>query len=155
MRFSIIAVGEKMPDWVTDACQEYAKRLQGSFQVKLIELPLAKRTKNADTAKVIRDESSAIVNAIPTGDTVVALDLRGKHWSTEDFSHKVADWQMMGNHVSFLIGGPDGFDERCLSRAQECWALSRLTLPHPVVRIVLYEQLYRAWAILNHHPYHR
>jgi len=155
VRFSIIAVGEKMPDWVTDACQEYAKRLQGSFQVKLIELPLAKRTKNADTTKVIRDESSAIANAIPAGDTVIALDLRGKHWSTEDLSHKIANWQMMGDQVSFLIGGPDGFDERCLSRAQECWALSKLTLPHPVVRIVLYEQLYRAWSILNHHPYHR
>lgn len=155
MRFSIIAVGEKMPDWVTDACQEYAKRLQGSFQVKLIELPLAKRTKNTDTAKVIRDESSAIVNAIPTGDTVIALDLRGKHWSTEDLSRKIANWQMMGDNLSFLIGGPDGFDERCINRAQECWALSNLTLPHPVVRIVLYEQLYRAWSILNHHPYHR
>lgn len=155
MRFSIIAVGEKMPGWVTEACQEYSKRLQGSFQVKLLELPLAKRTKNTDTAKAIRDESSALLQAIPAGDTVVALDLRGKHWSTPELAQKVAHWQMTGDHVSFLIGGPDGFDDRCISQAQECWALSKLTLPHPVVRIVLYEQLYRAWSILNHHPYHR
>ena len=155
MRFSIIAVGEKMPGWVTDACQEYAKRLQGSFQVKLLELPLAKRSKNSDTAKAIRDESSALLQAIPAGDKVIALDLRGKHWSTPDLANKIANWQMAGDHVSFLIGGPDGFDDRCINTAQECWALSKLTLPHPVVRIVLYEQLYRAWSILNHHPYHR
>jgi len=155
VRFTIIAVGEKMPDWVTDACQEYAKRLQGSFQIKLVELPLAKRTKSSDPTKAIRDETTALLDAIPQGDTVVALDLRGKHWSTEDLSRKMANWQMEGNHVSFLIGGPDGFDDRCITKAQECWALSKLTLPHPVVRIVLYEQLYRSWSILNHHPYHR
>jgi len=155
VRVSIIAVGEKMPDWVTEACQEYTKRLQGAFQLKLLELPLARRTKSSDPAKTIRDESTALLDAIPANDRVIALDLRGKHWSTEDLSRKMASWRMEGNDVSFLIGGPDGFDERCLQQAQESWALSRLTLPHPVVRIVLYEQLYRAWTILNHHPYHR
>ena len=144
-----------MPDWVTEACREYAKRLQGAFQLKLIELPLAKRTKNSDAAKAIQDESSAIIEAIPAGDKIIALDLRGKHWSTEELSRKMANWRMEGDRVSFLIGGPDGFDEHCLTHAQERWALSKLTLPHPVVRIVLYEQLYRAWTILNHHPYHR
>jgi len=144
-----------MPSWVTDACQEYAKRLQGAFQLKLTELPLAKRTKNSDPAKAIHEESTSIIAALPAGDKVIALDLRGKHWSTEELSRKMSDWRMEGNNVSFLIGGPDGFDERCLQKAQESWALSKLTLPHPVVRIVLYEQLYRAWSILNHHPYHR
>ena len=155
MRVSVIAVGEKMPDWVTTACQEYAKRLQGAFQLKLIELPLAKRTKSSDPAKAIQDESTAIIDAVPEGDRIIALDLRGKHWSTEDLSRKMADWRMEGENISFLIGGPDGFDERCLKQAHESWALSKLTLPHPVVRIVLYEQLYRAWTILNNHPYHR
>jgi len=144
-----------MPGWVTDACLEYAKRLQGAFQLKLTELPLARRTKNSDPAKAIHEESTAIIAALPAGDKVIALDLRGKHWSTEELSRKMANWRMEGNNVSFLIGGPDGFDERCLKHAQESWALSKLTLPHPVVRIVLYEQLYRAWSILNHHPYHR
>jgi 23S rRNA (pseudouridine1915-N3)-methyltransferase len=155
VRLSIIAVGEKMPGWVDTGCKEYQKRLQGAFQIKLIELPLARRSKNTEIPKAIREESDALLHAIPAKDKVVALDLRGQHWSTETLSHKMADWRMEGDNLSFLIGGPDGFDDRCLLRAQEKWALSALTLPHPLVRVVLYEQLYRAWSLLNHHPYHR
>jgi len=144
-----------MPAWVETGCDEYRKRLQGAFTLKLIEIPLAHRSKSADSAKAIRDESTALLAAIPAQDTLIALDLRGKHWSTEDLSRKMAQWRMDGKNLSFLIGGPDGFDERCMQRAQECWALSALTLPHPLVRVVLYEQLYRAWSLLNNHPYHR
>lgn len=155
MRLSIIAVGEKMPDWVEAGCREYAKRLQGAFQLKLVELPLARRSRNSDTEKSKRDESTALLEAIPDGDKVIALDLRGKSWSTEELARHMATWRMEGNNISFLVGGPDGFDNRCLQRADARWALSALTLPHPLVRIVLYEQLYRAWTILNNHPYHR
>lgn len=155
MRLTIIAIGEKMPGWVMEGCQEYSKRLQGAFTIKLIEIPLAKRPKNADIARAIRDETSALLSAIPEHDHVIALDLRGEHWSTETLSRKMSEWRMNGQSISLLIGGPDGFDDCALERANACWALSKLTLPHPLVRVVVYEQLYRAWSILNHHPYHR
>jgi 23S rRNA (pseudouridine1915-N3)-methyltransferase len=155
VRLSIIAVGEKMPGWVETGCSEYRKRLQGAFQLKLVELPLARRSKTPDIPKAVREESDALLHAIPADDKVIALDLRGQHWSTEMLAEKMARWRMEGDNVSFLIGGPDGFDERCLQHAQEKWALSALTLPHPLVRVVLVEQLYRAWSLLNHHPYHR
>jgi len=155
LRLTLAAIGEKMPDWVETGCEEYRKRLQSAFALKQIELPLAKRGKNTDTLKAIQEESASLLNAIPTGDRVIALDLRGKHWSTEELSRKMARWKMEGDNVTFLIGGPDGFNEACLQKAHERWALSALTLPHPLVRIVFYEQLYRAWSILQNHPYHR
>jgi 23S rRNA (pseudouridine1915-N3)-methyltransferase len=155
LRLTLVAIGEKMPDWVESGCQEYRKRLQNAFSLKQIELPLAKRGKNTDIPKAIEAESSALLGAIPAGDRVVALDLRGEHWSTTDLSRKIARWQMEGDNVTFLIGGPDGFSQQCLQKAHERWALSALTLPHPLVRIVYYEQLYRAWSILQNHPYHR
>lgn len=144
-----------MPDWVEKGCHEYRKRLQSAFTLKLVELPLAKRSKNTDPRKAIQDESRALQAAIPDGDRIIALDLSGEHWSTETLSRKMARWQMEGENVSFLIGGPDGFDAQCLQSAHDRWALSALTLPHPLVRIVYFEQLYRAWSILQHHPYHR
>lgn len=155
MRLSLIAVGEKMPDWVEQGCQEYRKRLQNAFSLKQVELPLAQRSKNSTSAKAIEEESRALLAAVPAGDRIVALDLRGKHWSTEDLSRKIAHWQMEGDSVSFLVGGPDGFDNQVLQQSHERWALSALTLPHPLVRIVWYEQIYRAWTILQNHPYHR
>lgn len=155
MRLTIIAIGEKMPGWVNEGCQEYSKRLQNAFTIKLLEITPAKRTKNTDPARAIRDESAALLAAIPPHDKVIALDLRGEHWTTETLARKMSEWRMDGEPVSLLIGGPDGFDDSVLAKAHACWALSKLTLPHPLVRVVLYEQLYRAWSIINHHPYHR
>ena len=85
----------------------------------------------------------------------IALDVLGKSFSTEVLSQKLADWQMDGRNVNILIGGPDGLDSRCLAQADEKWSLSALTLPHPLVRVLLIEQLYRAWTILQNHPYHK
>ena len=155
MRVTVLAVGEKMPDWVEAGCDEYRKRLQNAFQLKLVELPLARRSKTSDTEKAKHDESDALLRAIPEQDKVIALDLSGKAWSTEALSQQLARWRMEGDNVCFLIGGPDGFDDRCRQRAHARWSLSALTLPHPLVRVVLYEQLYRAWSMLNNHPYHR
>jgi 23S rRNA (pseudouridine1915-N3)-methyltransferase len=155
MRITLIAVGDKMPDWVNEGCQEYRKRLKGAFPIEQIELPLAKRSKNTAIEKSIADESRRLLDAIPQGDHVVALDLSGEHWSTPTLSRKIALWQMERHNVSFLIGGPDGFSKICLQRARDIWALSRLTLPHPLVRILFFEQLYRSWSILQNHPYHR
>ncbi len=144
-----------MPDWVTAGCQEYSKRLRGAFDLQIHELPLGQRGKSRSIEKAIRSEGDAMLNAIAERDTVVALDVKGKPWNTEQLSQHMEDWRMQGNNMTFLIGGPDGLDARCLQRADMCWSLSNLTLPHPAVRILLIEQLYRAWSILSNHPYHR
>lgn len=93
--------------------------------------------------------------AIDNSDYVVALDVTGKAWSTEQLSDQVSQWQMLGSNMALLVGGPDGLSDDCLARAQQRWSLSKLTFPHPLVRVVVAEQLYRAWTLLNNHPYHR
>jgi 23S rRNA (pseudouridine1915-N3)-methyltransferase len=155
MRFKIIAVGTRMPSWVEEGYQDYAKRLPRDFSVEAVELPLGPRGKGSSVAKAIAKEGEAMLAAIPKGDRVIALDVQGKPWSTEQLADKLSGWSMEGSHYSILIGGPDGLAPECLARADAKWSLSALTLPHPLVRIVLIEQLYRAWSILNRHPYHK
>ncbi len=155
MRVKIIAVGTKMPAWVETGYQEYAKRLPRDFQVQVQELPLGPRGKNASVQKAIAKEGEMMRAAIPAGDKIIALDVLGKSWSTETLAKNLSDWRMEGGNYSILIGGPDGLEPSCLKMAHARWSLSALTLPHPLVRIVLIEQLYRAWTILNNHPYHK
>jgi 23S rRNA (pseudouridine1915-N3)-methyltransferase len=144
-----------MPDWVTAGYEEYAKRMPRECSLELREISLATRGKNADIARAIEKESEAMLLAIPTQERVIALDVLGKSQSTESVAASLQKWQMDGGNTSFLIGGPDGLSRDCLARADAKWSLSGLTLPHPLVRIVLAEQLYRAWSLLHHHPYHR
>lgn len=155
MRVRLIAVGTKMPKWVTQGFEDYAKRLPKDFALELIELPMAPRGKNTDLAKAIRKEGDAMLDAIPEGDKVIAMEVLGKDWSTEQLADQAELWRMDGFNVSLLVGGPDGLDPRCTARADQAWSLSRLTLPHPMVRIILAEQIYRAWTLMNNHPYHR
>ncbi len=155
MRVRLIAVGSKMPKWVTQGYDDYAKRLSKDFSLELIEIPMAPRGKNADIAKAIRKEGDAMLEAIPDGDKVIAMEVLGKEWSTEQLADQAEQWRMEGFNVSLLVGGPDGLDPRCTARADQAWSLSRLTLPHPMVRIILAEQIYRAWTLMNNHPYHR
>ena len=155
MRLRIIAVGTKMPLWVDTGYQEYAKRLPREMAVEMVELPLGPRGKNASTDKAIAKEGEAMLAAIGANDRVIALDVLGKPWSTSQLANNLADWRMDGRHCSLLIGGPDGLSPQCLQRAEAKWSMSALTLPHPLVRIVLIEQLYRACSILNNHPYHK
>jgi 23S rRNA (pseudouridine1915-N3)-methyltransferase len=155
MKLTLIAVGTRMPAWVQTGYDEYAKRLPRDCALALREIPLATRGKNSDTARAIEKESEAMLAAIPTQERVIALDIPGKPQSTASMAEALRQWQMQGGNTSFLIGGPDGLSAACLARAQESWSLSQLTLPHPLVRIVLAEQLYRAWSLLNNHPYHR
>lgn len=155
MRIRIIAVGTKMPDWVEAGYKEYAKRLPRDFTVEMVELPLGARGKNASIDKAISKEAEQILAAIPKGDFVIALDVLGKPWSTQTLADNLAKWSMQNSNYSLLIGGPDGLAPECLARAEARWSLSALTLPHPLVRIVVIEQLYRAWTILNNHPYHK
>lgn len=144
-----------MPPWVTAGYQEYAKRLPAYMQLQLQELPLGFRGASADPAKAIHQEGDAMLAAIAQDDRVVALDVKGKAWSTEELAKQCTDWQMDGRNVSLLVGGPNGLASSCLQRADQKWSLSPLTLPHPLVRVLLAEQLYRAWSILNNHPYHK
>ncbi|MDO3385287.1 23S rRNA (pseudouridine(1915)-N(3))-methyltransferase RlmH [Gilvimarinus sp. SDUM040013] len=156
MRIKLIAVGTRMPGWVEEGYGEYAKRLpRGDMVVELVELALAKRGKNADIARAMEAEGEAIIGAIGKGDRVIALDVLGRSFSTETLADKLSGWRMDGQDVSLLIGGPDGLSAKVLALADEKWSLSALTLPHPLVRVLLMEQLYRAWTVLNNHPYHK
>lgn len=144
-----------MPDWVQAGYSEYAKRLPRECALELKEIPLATRSKNTDIARAIEKESESILASVPAQERVIALDVLGKPQTTQTLADALRDWQMQGGNTSLLIGGPDGLSANCLARANQRWSLSGLTLPHPLVRIVLAEQLYRAWSLLNHHPYHR
>ena len=155
MRIRIIAVGTKMPGWVEQGYAEYAKRLPRDCAVELVELPLAQRGKNTDIARAMEKEGEDMLAAIGKGEQVIALDVKGKAWSTEQLAEQMADWRMSGNNYCLLIGGPDGLAPQCLAQAHLRWSLSALTLPHPLVRILVIEQLYRACSILQNHPYHK
>jgi len=144
-----------MPDWVESGCNEYLKRLPPELRIEVVELPLGKRGKGADIQRAILREGEAMLKAIGERDQVIALEVQGKSWSTGDLAVNLQHWQGSGDNVSLLVGGPDGLAPACLARADSRWSLSPLTLPHPLVRVLLAEQLYRAWSINAGHPYHR
>lgn len=144
-----------MPKWVEQGVDEYCKRLPPELKLEVKEIALGKRGKGADIRRAIASEGQQMQAAIGDRDRVVALDVKGKPWSTEQLASNLRDWQLGGANISLLVGGPDGLAQECLDRADQRWSLSALTLPHPLVRIVLAEQLYRAWTINNNHPYHR
>ncbi len=155
MKIRLIAIGGKMPRWVTEGYNEYAKRFPAEVSFELIELPLGHRGKGADLARAKKQEGDQMLAAIPKGDRVIALEVGGKSWSTEQLAEQLESWQMDGRNVSLLVGGPEGLDGRCVAMADQKWSLSALTLPHPLVRVLLVEQLYRACTILQGHPYHK
>ncbi|WP_456379835.1 23S rRNA (pseudouridine(1915)-N(3))-methyltransferase RlmH [Thiolapillus sp.] len=155
MNIHLIAVGDKMPRWVQEGYQEYARRLPPECALKLLEVSARHRGKNADIARITRDEGQALLKAIPKSSHVIALEVDGRSWSTSDLATQLGNWMANGRDVSLLVGGPEGLATECRSRADQLWSLSSLTLPHPLVRVVIAEQLYRAWSILHNHPYHR
>ena len=155
MKLKLLAVGTRMPSWVESGCTEYGKRMPPELRVETIEIALGARGKNQPASKAIEKESQALLKVIGNQDFVVALDVLGRSMSTEKLAANLADWQMNGRDICLLIGGPDGLSSECLARANMRWSLSDLTMPHPLVRIVMMEQLYRAWTINANHPYHR
>ena len=155
MKLKLIAVGTKMPSWVEQGFTNYSQRMPRDCKLELIEIPAAKRTKNQLSTQWMEKEGELILKAVDSSDWVVALDVKGKNWSTGELAKNLEDWQQMGNNVSLLVGGPDGLSPECLSRANAKWSLSALTLPHPLVRVILSETLYRAWSVTVNHPYHR
>ncbi len=155
MQIHLIAVGNRMPGWVDEGYQEYARRLPSECALQLHEIPAGKRGKNADIVRLTRQEGEKMAAAIPKSARVVALEVKGKPWSTEQLAARLEHWLGDGRDVALLVGGPEGIEPGLSASADERWSLSPLTLPHPLVRIVVAEQIYRAWSLLKGHPYHR
>lgn len=156
MRLRVIAVGTRMPGWVDTAVEEYARRLRGSFKLELREVPAASRREcGGQTAGALRVEAQRILPLLEAGATIVPLDERGVQWSTLELARWLGQQRDEGRDLSFIIGGPDGLGAEVLARGARTWSLSRLTLPHALVRVLLVEQLYRAASLLAGHPYHR
>ena len=144
-----------MPAWVQTGVDEYVRRMPVECRVVFVELTPGQRGKNADLARILSQEGERMRAAIPKGAKVVALDVKGKAWSTEQLSGQLSGWMQEGRDIALLIGGPDGIEPSCMALAEQRWSLSPLTFPHPLVRVIVAEQLYRANSILNNHPYHR
>lgn len=155
MHIHIIAVGDRMPAWVEEAYGEYARRMPREFRLKLHEIPAGKRGKNADLVRLTRDEGARQLSAVPNGCRIVALDVAGRALDSNGLASRLRRQMEAGRDLALLIGGPEGLSPECLAAAEERWSLSALTLAHPVVRVVVAEQLYRAWSIISHKPYHR
>lgn len=144
-----------MPAWVQQGFSEYSRRMPRECGLRLVEIPPGRRGKNADIARAVREEGERMLQAIPKGARVIALEVKGNNWSTEQLSTRLEDWMGSGQDIALLVGGPEGLSEQARAAAMQQWSLSPLTLPHPLVRVILAEQLYRAWSILRNHPYHR
>lgn len=155
MKLRLLAVGQRMPSWVTEGYQEYARRLPRDCSLELVEVTPGHRSKSTSPARAMEQEADALNRVIRPSDRIVALDVKGKPWSTEQLSGQLGDWRMSGGDVALLIGGPDGISPTLLAKAHQRWSLSPLTLPHPLVRVVVAEQIYRAWTLLQGHPYHK
>ncbi|MEM7432032.1 MAG: 23S rRNA (pseudouridine(1915)-N(3))-methyltransferase RlmH [Pseudomonadota bacterium] len=155
MHIRLVAVGDRQPAWVDEAVAHYTKQFPPQWKFHIDSIATVKRAKNdkGDRARIA--ECDAILSRIESGDFMVLLDERGKQFTSMGLADKLSQWQSAGRDLAFIIGGPDGVDERCRARADACWALSELTLPHGMARMLLSEQLYRAMTIQSGHPYHR
>lgn len=144
-----------MPGWVEQASQDFIKRLPPEIKINAVLLPLIKRGKNPDISRIVRDESQKLLGAVPKDSLLVVLDVLGKPVTTMKLSSILETWLQQAQDISIVIGGPDGVSDELLSKAAMKLSLSALTFPHTLVRVILLEQIYRAWSILNNHPYHR
>jgi 23S rRNA (pseudouridine1915-N3)-methyltransferase len=155
MKLLVVAVGQRVPDWAQTAWDDYAKRLPSEIKLELKAIKTEPRTNNKNTAALMQAERERIEAAIPKGTRIVVLDERGKNTSTVQLAARLTEWQLGGTDVAIVIGGPDGLDPDFKKSANETLRLSDLTLPHAMVRVLLVEQLYRAWSVNAGHPYHR
>jgi 23S rRNA (pseudouridine1915-N3)-methyltransferase len=155
MKLFILAVGNKMPEWITSGFNEYTKRMPREATIILVEVKPEPRTTGKSVPQIMEAEAQRIESALPKDVTRIVLDERGPHLSTKQMSQKMQDWLGGGRDVAFIIGGADGLHESVRSSAHQLLALSALTLPHGMVRVLLAEQLYRAYSLLHNHPYHR
>ena len=154
MKLRILSVGHKMPGWVEDGCKEYLKRMPREVAVEIVEIKPDKRGSGKNSEQVQEVESKRILEAAGR-DFLIALDEHGQEVTTLQLADRMQKWLGDGRDVSLVIGGADGLHQDVKMRADWLWSLSKLTLPHAMVRVLLAEQLYRAWSVLNNHPYHR
>jgi len=155
MKARLVAVGERAPVWVAQGFAEYQKRLSHWLPLELIEIEPGLRGKGRDPARAISEEGVRVIAALPKQAHVIALDGRGKAWTSEQLAQRLEHWRGLGRDLVFLIGGAEGHAPEVIARADEQWSLGPLTLPHMLVRLLTAEQLYRAAALLANHPYHR
>lgn len=155
MRIKLLAVGTRMPNWVQQGFNEYAQRMPNLCELELLEIAAKKRGKNADTARILRDEATSLKAAIPDNYLTIALDRKGKSIDTLGLANRLQTWIDESQDVAILIGGPEGIDPNYLQGISLKWSLSSMTFAHPIVRVMLAEQLYRAWSINANLPYHR
>ena len=155
MKARLVAVGERAPAWVAEGFAEYRKRLAHALPLDLVEVAPGVRGKGRDPARASAEEGARVLAAIGRDMHVVALDGRGRAWSSEQLAQRLEAWRGQGRDVVLLIGGPEGHAAEVLARADEHWSLGPLTLPHMLVRLLVAEQLYRACSMLANHPYHR
>lgn len=155
MRLIVIAVGQKMPHWAQAAVDDYSKRFPPELKFELKTVKVAHRASQTDAQSAMLVERERIEALIPRGAHVVALDERGKAVTTKELALELQAWQLAANDVVLVIGGPDGLDGGFKASTHQQMRLSHLTLPHAMARVVLVEQLYRAWSVNANHPYHR
>ena len=144
-----------MPGWIAAGFDEYARRMPRHLELKLVEVPAAGRTRAGDVGKAKKEEGARLLDKVPANAHVVSLDESGTLITTRRLAAALGDWMGAGRDAAFLVGGADGLARSCLERADQCWSLSALTFPHALVRVIVAEQLFRAWSILSNHPYHR
>lgn len=155
MRLRLLTITHKSPSWIQKGYEEYAKRLPPSYALELVEIPAEKRSANADLKRICVREGEKMLAQMKVPHHVVALDVAGEQWTSEQLASQLAKWQHDGRNVDLLVGGPEGLAPQCLQKATQKWSLSKLTFPHFLVRLIIAEQIYRAYSILQQHPYHR
>jgi 23S rRNA (pseudouridine1915-N3)-methyltransferase len=155
MKLLILAVGNKMPSWISEGFNEYTKRMPREATITLVEIKPEARNSGKTAAQIMEAEAQRIRAALPHGALCIALDEHGATPTTKQLSQQMQDWMRQGCDVAFIIGGADGLHESVKQQAKHLMALSALTLPHGMVRVLLAEQLYRAHSLLHNHPYHR
>lgn len=155
MQIDLIAVGKRMPAWIESAFKEYSKRLPKNINFKLIEITPAIRSKNINSENIKQKEQEKIESALSSNSLIVALDEKGKSINSKSLADQLQTWIDEQQHISLIIGGADGLSDSLKKKANQIWSLSAMTLPHGLVRVMIIEQLYRAWTITQKHPYHR
>ncbi len=155
MHIRLLAVGDRQPDWVDDAAKNYSGRLPREWKFRIDCLPTARRAKGSSAQNAVESEGEQLLARIKNDEQVVLLDEKGSQYSSQALATRLSEWQQDGRDLCFVIGGPDGVSATCRQRADMVWSLSSLTLPHGLARVLLLEQLYRAWSLQNGHPYHR
>lgn len=155
MEIHLLAIGTRMPAWINDGFADYAKRLSGDCRLVLREIPTPRKSRSEDAQRVKQLEGKQLLAAVPADAYLVALDLQGRQHNTDKVAQKLDNWFQQYRHVALMVGGADGLSDECLAASRESWSLSNLTFPHALVRVIVAEQIYRAYSLLKNHPYHR